>query len=304
MAILCPFFGTRGGCQRGRFCLMVYQGPPNVAHPTGMWPTRQARLRPWPGNTVMLREHIALYVQLPVPAWTAHFRPRGQLALPQEVMARITRFLRGPPRCISDARPCTVLRTRLETRPPTADAGRDTSTHTRLRVECLGREPHHSCWPALLQGYLDWEFAPHRMFNSARADMPVDATGALELHHCTDVASGLRILRTGGMQYGPRQHSPSGVYMAREPASFYDLGCHVVLRAPGVVLSKAVSRGLQQPGVFVPIGAIAVLERSVQEWICHPKGCQVLRMYFHYAALRAFLGQSPLAQRMQIPDIA
>ncbi len=157
----------------------------------------------------------------------------------------------------------------------------------------------------MLQGYLAGEFFPQRMYNSPRKEMPVvDVTGALELHHCTDVASGLRILRTGCMQYGPRQHSPNGVYMAREPVSFYDLGCHVVLRVPGVVLSKGVSRRLQQPGVFVPIGAIAVLERSVQEWICHPEGCQVIRMYFHYAALRAFLGQSPLAQRMQIPDVA
>ena len=55
--------------------------------------------------------------------------------------------------------------------------------------------------------------------------------------------------------------------------------------------------------MYVPIGAIAVFDRSVQERVCHPEGCQVLRMKFHFAALRAFLLQTPLAQRMRIPDL-
>ena len=121
------------------------------------------------------------------------------------------------------------------------------------------------CRVSLLQGHLAWELWLQHMYNSPRTEMPVvDDGGAVLLHHCTDVARGLRIMRTGCMQYGRQQHRPNGVYTARGPAPFYDLGCHVVLRVPGVVRSKAVSRRLQHAGVYVRIGAIAVLDRSVQ----------------------------------------
>ena len=193
------------------------------------------------------------YVLQPAAARPDRFRPSGHQALPTEIMDRIIRFLRGPPQCSSDVRPCSVMETRCERREPTV-----------LRVECPGREPHPSCRVSLLEGHLAWELWPQPMYNPLRAEMPVvDDGGAVLLHHCTDVARGLRIVRTGCMEYGRQQHRPNGAYTARGPAPFYDLGCHVVLRVPGVVVSKAGSGRFPHAGVYVRIRARAVLGRGL-----------------------------------------
>ena len=75
----------------------------------------------------------------------------------------------------------------------------------------------------------------------------------------------------------------------------------VGLRMAGVIASKAVGRSLAHSREMCPLGLIVVLDRSVEEWIVHPDGCEIVEIRFHYEMLRTYLEQTPLASRMLMP---
>ena len=52
-----------------------------------------------------------------------------------------------------------------------------------------------------------------------------------------------------------------------------------------------------------PLGLIVVLDRSVEEWIVHPDGCEIVEIQFHYEHLRTYLEQTPLTARMLMPQM-
>ncbi len=102
--------------------------------------------------------------------------------------------------------------------------------------------------------------------------MPDNGKGSYTLFHGTSVSSGLQILADGEMRC-MGEHHPTGIYTARERAPFYDWGCVVQLHAAGVVASKRVRTDLSKTTSMVPLGLIAVIQRSVEEWVVHPEGC-------------------------------
>ena len=53
-----------------------------------------------------------------------------------------------------------------------------------------------------------------------------------------------------------------------------------------------------------PLGLIVVLDKSVEEWIVHPDGCEIVEIRFHTEMLRTYLEQTPLASRMLMPRMA
>ena len=73
---------------------------------------------------------------------------------------------------------------------------------------------------------------------------------------------------------------PQGIYSAKSPANAYDIGCQVGLRMAGVIASKAVGRSLAHSREMCPLGLIVVLDRSVEEWIVHPDGCEIVEIQF------------------------
>ena len=59
---------------------------------------------------------------------------------------------------------------------------------------------------------------------------------------------------------------------------------------------------------MVPLGFIVVRpsclsqgEEYQEEWVFHPRGCEVVEVDFHYRTLVKLLQKSPLAERMEIP---
>ena len=69
----------------------------------------------------------------------------------------------------------------------------------------------------------------------------------------------------------------------------------------GVIASRAVGRRVAGSAEMCPLGLIVVLNRSVEEWVVHPDGCEIVEIRFHYELLRTYLEQTPLAARMLMP---
>ena len=125
-------------------------------------------------------------------------------------------------------------------------------------------------------------------WNTTRGAMPDrDASGGLRLWHCTTVENGLRIMRDERMRVLPGTvNYPQGIYSARWPAETYDIGCQVGLRVGGVIASRAVVRRVAGSPEMCPLGLIVVLNRSVEEWVVHPDGCEIVEIRFQYELLR------------------
>ena len=58
---------------------------------------------------------------------------------------------------------------------------------------------------------------------------------------------------------------------------------------------------MAQSPEMCPLGLIVVLKRSVEEWVVHLDGCEIVEIRFHYELLRTYLEQTPLAARMLMP---
>lgn len=140
----------------------------------------------------------------------------------------------------------------------------------------------------------------------AGIDLPeMDASGCYLLYHCTSVQQGLDIMKDAKMRVlsTTPQNWPQGIYTAKRPAEWYNKGCIIKLRIAGVVGSKAVSHQVSRTTDMCPLGFIPVLRRSVQEWVCHPDGCELVEIRFHYEALVGVLQESPNGYRMQLPRL-
>ena len=72
----------------------------------------------------------------------------------------------------------------------------------------------------------------------------------------------------------------------------------------GVIASRAVGRRVAGSPEMCPLGLIAMLNRSVEEWVVHPDGCDIVEIRFHYELLRTYLEQTPLAARMLMPRMS
>ena len=48
---------------------------------------------------------------------------------------------------------------------------------------------------------------------------------------------------------------------------------------------------------------IAIIRRSQEEWVCHPRGCEVVEVRFHDESLVGYLERSPLGQRLMLPRL-
>ena len=46
---------------------------------------------------------------------------------------------------------------------------------------------------------------------------------------------------------------------------------------------------MAQSREMCPLGLIVVLDKSVEEWIVHPDGCEIVEIRFHYEMLRTYL---------------
>ena len=140
----------------------------------------------------------------------------------------------------------------------------------------------------------------------AGIDLPeMDASGCYLLYHCTSVEQGLNIMKDAKMRVlsTTPPNWPQGIYTAKRPAEWYNKGCIIKLRIAGVVGSKAVSHQVSRTTDMCPLGFIPVLRRSVQEWVCHPDGCELVEIRFHYEALVGVLRDSPNGYSMQLPQL-
>ena len=54
---------------------------------------------------------------------------------------------------------------------------------------------------------------------------------------------------------------------------------------------------------MIPLGFIAVIQRSAEEWVCHPNGCEVVEARFHYRTLAGYLEGSPMGSRFMFPRL-
>jgi hypothetical protein len=100
----------------------------------------------------------------------------------------------------------------------------------------------------------------------------------------------------------PTPNYPDGIYTIRTASTLRGTyGCVVELHAAGVVASRAVSRALMRSTAMVPLGLIGVINRSVEEWVMHPQGCEIWSVCFHYESLRRVLAESALERLMLIP---
>ena len=77
--------------------------------------------------------------------------------------------------------------------------------------------------------------------------------------------------------------------------------CVVQLHAAGVVGSRRVSSALMRSDAMVPFGLIPVINRSVEEWVINPEGCEIWSVCFHWESLRRVLAESALERLMLIP---
>ena len=246
----------------------------------------------------MIREYMNSLFTLPLAAWI--WRPcASRFPFSREIWQVILRFVGQPSTAGSNTTgPAQILTSGLVFQQH--NAGR------LLVLDLLGKSMACVCWQVQHQGYYD--FAPvagrqqTRAWNADRGVPDRDEAGGLRRWHCTTVENGLRIMRDGRMRVLPgRVNYPQGIYSAKSPANTYDIGCQVGLRVAGVIASKAVGRSLAHSREMCPLGLIVVLDRSVEEWIVHPDGCEIVEIRFHYEMLRTYLEQTPLASRMLMP---
>ena len=175
-----------------------------------------------------------------------------------------------------------------------------------LVLSVQGHRMAGECWD--LQRERVFHFAPETgwpaAFPPTGAALPgQDESGGFRVWHCTSVAKGLQIMRDGCMRIlpGTPQNWPQGIYAARTPLETYDRGCQIGLRIAGVIGSKKASGRVARSSNMIPLGFIAVIQRSQEEWVCHPRGCEVVEVRFHYATLLGHLERSGLGQRLDLP---
>ena len=203
-------------------------------------------------------------------AWDNKFKPNG-IELTTELILRIAEWLGQPTsRPFTPFRPCTIDRSLLR------DEGRMVDYHI------VGVPAEPQAWVAMARGSIDVPGIGtcHAAYHEDPPAQEADSDARI-LYHCTSVQNGLAIMKCVGQMriLVAGRHSPDGIYCAKRPAPYYDQGCQVQLRVPGCVIGKSKSRqlcnALREP---LPLGAIAVIRRSVEEWVCHPQGCEVAPM--------------------------
>ena len=59
------------------------------------------------------------------------------------------------------------------------------------------------------------------------------------------------------------------------------------------------------PLAFIPVPWRSVQDRvtSSLEWVCHPDGCELVEIRFHYEALVGVLRRSPIGDKIQLPRL-
>ena len=293
---VCSTWGTRGGCSRGKTCPMLH-----VNHETGkITPTRGSGTRgdgrrAWCGPTDALRRYIrGLFSIAPE---TIVRRATGIVfaRFGSGIMGLLLSFLGRSPRVPP---PVEIL-----------SAPSVFRNHPDGRLLVLSVQGHRmagECWD--LQRERVFHFAPETgwpaAFPPTGAALPgQDESGGFRVWHCTSVAKGLQIMRDGCMRIlpGTPQNWPQGIYAARTPLETYDRGCQIGLRIAGVIGSKKASGRVARSSNMIPLGFIAVIQRSQEEWVCHPRGCEVVEVRFHYATLLGHLERSGLGQRLDLP---
>ena len=158
---------------------------------------------------------------------------------------------------------------------------------------------------------LDGRFEFPSRFRLSAASPPHDVvcerddTGAYLLWQSTSVERGLRILRDGEI-LPERKAYPMGIYAYAQRG--YLGACQIRLRVAGVLGSRHPSKRISKMNEMVPLGFIVVRQCSSSpvyrdEFICHPNGCEVTTVRFHYQSLIEFLQRSPLAEGMEIPPM-
>ena len=187
----------------------------------------------------MIREYMNSLFTLPLAAWI--WRPcASRFGFSHEIWQVILRFVGQPSTAGSNTTgPAQILTSGLVFQQH--NAGR------LLVLDLLGKSMACVCWQVQRQGYYD--FAPvagrqqTRAWNADRGVPDRDEVGGLRRWHCTAVENGLRIMRDGRMRVLPgRVNNPQGIYSAKSPANFYDIGCQVGLRMAGVIVSKALGK--------------------------------------------------------------
>ena len=112
-------------------------------------------------------------------------------------------------------------------------------------------------------------------------------------------------MRDGGMRILP-DNRRKGIYVER--ANSHNLSCQIGLRVAGVIGSRKESKRVSNSDEMVPLGFIVFRPSCLsqgkeypEEWVFHPRGCEVVEVDFHYWTLVELLQKSPLAERMEIP---
>ena len=138
----------------------------------------------------------------------------------------------------------------------------------------------------------------------AGVDCKRDGTGAYLLWQSTSVQGGLQVLQDGEVLPDKRHQYPKGIYAYAERND--DFACQIGLRVAGVLGPRTPSQRIANTDKVVPLGFIVVHPRvkspmGTNALVCHPNGCEVKTIRFHYQALIDFLQASPLAERIDIP---
>ena len=293
---VCSTWGTRGGCSRGKTCPMLH-----VNHETGkITPTRGSGTRgdgrrAWCGPTDALRRYISGLFSIAPETIVRRATGTVFARFGSGIMGLLHSFLGRSPRVPP---PVEIL-----------SAPSVFRNHPDGRLLVLSVQGHRmagECWD--LQRERVFHFAPETgwpaAFPPTGAALPgQDESGGFRVWHCTSVAKGLQIMRDGCMRIlpGTPQNWPQGIYAARTPLGTYDRGCQIGLRIAGVIGSKKASGRVARSSNMIPLGFIAVIQRSQEEWVCHPRGCEVVEVRFHYATLLGHLERSGLGQRLDVP---
>ena len=126
-----------------------------------------------------------------------------------------------------------------------------------------------------------------------------DGTGAYLLWQSTSVEVGLQILRDAEVLPDAVKRYPRGTYAYAERNEHS--ACQIGLRVAGVLGPRKPSKRIASTDEMVPLGFIVVHPRDPDALVCHPNGCEVKTIRFHYRALIEFLRESPLAEMIDIP---
>jgi len=152
-----------------------------------------------------------------------------------------------------------------------------------LVLSVQGRSMAGECWD--LQHERVFHFAPETgwpaAFPPTGAALPgQDESGGFRVWHCTSVAKGLQIMRDGCMRILPSttQNWPQGIYAARTPLETYDRGSQIGMRIAAVIGSKKANGRVARSSNLIPLGFIAIIQGRLEEWVCHPRACEVVEV--------------------------